>query len=103
MLIPTNCIKICDSKYANLPLFDERNKIQKYFNRKSEEFRKNKAMNSSDGLDGKISENPKIFKKKDASDAFSTFLWSQKINCSAMQSFVGGSIGRVLLGISVLS
>ena len=59
-------------------------------------------MNSSDGLDEKNSENPKTFKEKDASDAYSTFLWSQTINCSAMLSF-GGSIGMVLLGISVLN
>ena len=97
MLIPTDCIEICDSKNSHLPLFEERKELQKFFVGKSEEFGKNNANSSADGEKFDL----KNIHEKDASDAFSTFLWSQKINCSAMQSFVGGSIGTVLLGISV--
>ena len=95
LMIPAHIIKLCDLKYANLPFYEQKDEVQRYFSQKSHQFAKtNKTFTiSSDKSEVKSQPDLRNMKIKDASHAHAKFVWSQQIACSDMRQAHGDHIG----------
>ena len=92
MVIPFDCVEICDLKYSNLPKYEERSEVQKYFARKSKIFVNSQASNITSQ-----NEQDRNSRSADAlTQAYSNFLRSEKHECSEMGSPDGSTIGMGL-------
>ena len=96
LMIPAHIIKLCHLKNANLPLYEQKDEVQRYFSQKSRKFAKtNKTFTiSSDKSEARSQLDLRNIKIKDASHAHAKFLWSQQIQCSDIRYLDEVTIGR---------